>query len=300
MPQILCTFPGRTGDLLWALPSVRAISETYGQPVDLVVSQKYGPGLKPLLQDQPYLRDVVVDTAWQVQETAPITPRAPQVDAGTYDRVFHLGYETWPTPDLPTDIYDRATRQSDRRLGPLDLARPWITPPAYAKDLDATDLAVGFTDEHFELKYGLYTLLFRRLMDAHPIINLSGAEMSPRWRQEAESYAPDLRTAAAWLSRSRCFVGCCSALHVLAVALGVPAVVVEPNPHRHQAVFWPLGTTGPQVYLVLGGDGGWTWDARHTAETIAAVWQRQEQQTAQTGQTAIPAAVTTADGGGAR
>ena len=51
---------------------------------------------------------------------------------------------------------------------------------------------------------------------------------------------------------------------------------MEPNPQRHNDVFWPLGKTGPQVTQVLGGDGQWTFDARHVAEAIEAVWMRQD------------------------
>lgn len=286
MPQILCTFPGRTGDLLWALPTIRAISETYGQPVDLAVSQKYGSGLKPLLLDQPYLGEVHVLAAWGLQETAPISPRIPpSLDADyredDYDRVFHLGYDGWPTPTLPEDIYMRAVTRYTRGLNPLDLSRPWITPPSYASGLPTQDLAIGFTDEHFELKYGIYWLLRNRWSfsdpPAHALVNVSA---SPRWNSAIEGGPPpmDWETAAAWISRSRCFVGCCSALHVLAVALGVPAVIVEPAAARLQEVFWPLGFDGDRVQVVRGGDGLPTVDARHTAETIETVWARQRVQ----------------------
>ena len=69
---------------------------------------------------------------------------------------------------------------------------------------------------------------------------------------------------------------------VLAVALGVPAVIVEPNPMRHNPIFWPLGMDGPQVTCVKGGDGKPTHDARHTADVLreklkatkATVWRR--------------------------
>src|SRR5262245_63210788 len=71
---IACTMPGRHGDILWALPTVRALAEQAGAPIDLVISEKYG-SLKDLIRRQPYIADVVVLADWQVQETAPMTPR---------------------------------------------------------------------------------------------------------------------------------------------------------------------------------------------------------------------------------
>lgn len=283
--QILTTFPGRHGDLLWALPTVRAIADTYGELVDLVVSAKYG-SLAPLIERQPYIGEVHVLQAWGLEESAPIGPRVPPaLDADyredAYARVYHLGYEGWPTPNLPMDIWRRAARQEEREieLQPIDLTRPWITPPSSARYLSPSDLAVGFSDEHFELKYGIYFLLYKRYglqpgASYRTVMNISGAAASPRWQQEAEAFGPDWEGAAAWISNARCFLGCCSALHVLAVALDVPAVVVEPNPHRLAEVFWPLGFDGPRVQVVRGGDGLPTWDARHTAEAIEAVWAR--------------------------
>ncbi len=270
--SILCTCPGRHGDVIWSLATVRAISETYGEPVDLLLSEKYG-SLVGLIQRQAYIRDCSVDAAWAIEESAPITPRVPDLAAvrGWYERQFDLGYESWPTPDLARDIYHRANRDSlgrDRHLAPLDLSRPWITAP-YA--MPATDLSVGFTDEHFELKYGLYWLLLTAF-NFSPTRSRSDVVFvgnSPRWTLEAERGATDWETAASWIRSSQVFVGCCSALHVLTVALGVPVICVEPNKDRHQDIFYPVGKSGA-VQLLLGNDGQPTVDSRHLIDAIEA------------------------------
>jgi hypothetical protein len=67
------------------------------------------------------------------------------------------------------------------------------------------------------------------------------------------------------------FLGCNSGLHVLACAIGKPVIMMEPSPARHNPIFFPLGTTGPQVTLVLGNDGQPTWDARAVADTLHRV-----------------------------
>lgn len=270
--SILTTFPGRFGDLIWALPTVRAIAEGTGEQVDLAISKKYG-SLKPLLEGQNYLRAVHVVADWEVVESAPMTPReAPLYHANLqwYDPVIHLGYKGWPSRPLPFEVYESVYADRVVPLAPLSLDRPWIT-PAY-RIAESAGVLVGFTDEHFELKYGLYWLLYHHLIHqkdtsgwTHPIVNLS---TSPRWTNEGGCSGYDWLAAAAWLASGEVFLGCCSALHVLAVAVGCPAVVMEPAEARLHPIFWPLGQNGPQVTLVKGTDGKATFDARHVIDVV--------------------------------
>lgn len=269
---VLCTFPGKHGDLLWALPTVRAISELYAVPIDLQIGWRVG-SLAELIQRQPYIGHVDVDAQWVTQDTAPPSPYRPPMTPPGYDRVFHLGYDAWPSPDLPHDIYRRFLEQlgdsySIDVLDPpiLDLITPWIKSP-YA--LPQTDVCLGFTDEYFELKYGLYMLLHQQLKH---YVNLS---TSPRWKDEGGQSGYTWLSAAAWLGTTKVFLGCCSALHVLACAMGVPVVIMEPSEPRWNEIFYPYGKVGPQVWLVNGGDGRPTWDARHVLGSIEATLEQQ-------------------------
>lgn len=271
-PRVLCTFPGKFGDLLWSLPTVRAVSEALGAPVDLVIAGAFG-GIVPLLAGQGYLGRVWADPSWVTQDTAPISPRvAPDAVGvfGTYDHVLHLGYDGWPALGLPHEVHRILGDQWPwpAPIPAIDLARPWITPPTWAAQLPTQDVALGFTEEHFELKAGITTLIQRR--DPAPaVVNLS---TGPRWFGEyyRGGGGLDWEAAAAYLARSAVFLGDCSALHVLACAIGTPCVLLEPNPHRHHPIFWPFGTTGPRVTQVLGTDGNWTFDARHVWESLQA------------------------------
>lgn len=268
--KILATHPGRHGDCLWAMATVQAIARSYHTRVDLLLSPAYGPeSFSALLAHQPYVGEVRVAEDWALSESAPITPRIPPTVPGGYDEVVHLGYERWPEPDVARATYANAARQLPR-LAPLDLSKPWMGPtvaPVVPRSVPL--ITVGWSDEHFELKYGLYQLL--RTTYVHGggtlatrlLVNVSGG---PRW-VAAQTPPKDWLHAATWIANAHVFVGCCSGLHVLAVALGVPVIVVEPNPHRHHPCFYPLGTRG-QVAVLLGGDGQPTVDSRHLIEAI--------------------------------
>lgn len=257
--RILCTHPGRYGDCLWALPTVRAISYTHSCPVDLCLSQKYGtPDFAKLLQDQLYIGTVYADQDWLIEETAPITPSEPPHRIQGYDQIVHLGYTGWPQRPLAQEVYRLAAAQITLDH-PLDLETPWLAPPLA---VTPTRIVVGFSEEHFELKTGLYWLLRQRFGDRAPqyLINLSNG---PRWGQLFNWGA-----AASWIHKAEVFVGCCSGLHVAAAALGTPVVVVEPNPARHHEIFYPLGKANERVTLVLGLDGQPTVDSRHLIDAI--------------------------------
>lgn len=278
--RILCTFPGKHGDLLWALPTMRAIAEYFGEAVHLLVSPKYA-GIVPLVQRQPYINSAAEWPHWQVQDTAPMTPWSPFEETlhhqalGTgpegFDHVFHLGYRVWPTKPLPFYVQNILAQEYSVDL-PIDLTKPWITAPY---PLPHSDACLGFSDEHFELKYGVRALLRNRFVfPGAGNVRMVDLSTSPRWTKEGGVSGFDWNAAASWLATTKVFVGCCSALHVLACAMGVPVVMMEPIDQRHNDIFYPYGKNGPQVHLVLGGDGRPTFDARHTAEAVEAVWAR--------------------------
>ncbi len=145
-------------------------------------------------------------------------------------------------------------------IAPLDLETPWIT---VAEETVTHAVIEGWTGEWFELKYGLHTLL-RRQFNPYSWLNLSNGE---RWQQEGYTAHWDWVDVARFIKCATVFLGDCSALHVLAVALGTQVVCVEPAQDRLNPIFWPLGMDG-RVKVVKGGDGLPTHDARHCADAL--------------------------------
>jgi hypothetical protein len=244
-----------------------------------MVGSHYG-SICRLVGVQSYISNCFPDPTWVVQDTAPASPRVPAwpaaeiADFGGYDLILHLGYRGWPLPDVCRHTLETANKELEPygvfpplKEAELCLNEPWIAGKT-ALDRDASTIVYGFTDEYFELKFGLVTLLGRNFL-LQPVGN------SPRWNATGQ-HSLDWAESLMFLQSAGVFLGDCSALHVLAVACGIPVVLMEPQPMRHNAVFYPLGDSGPQVWLVRGLDGKPTWDARHVKDAIVHALTRNQ------------------------
>lgn len=294
--KILVTCPGRHGDILWSLPSLRALHEATGATIDLGVSPKYS-GVCELAKDQPYLADAFAIAGWEVEETAPMTPTEPPPSAipDGYDRVIHLGYRGWPTHPLPNEHYWRMVEQLPPELdcGPhFDLSRPWLANWPWLLSGLGPGIGVVFTDEWLELKAGILVALAKRFKRwdprgtlAHPTFFLLVPWEGSRWFAEmggsGDVLPPnvavcpcDLKNVAHMLAACTVVLADNSAGHVIARGLGKPVVMVEPASARHHEIFYPYGTTGNGVELVRGIDGQPTFDARHIGDVLAAALER--------------------------
>lgn len=304
---LVITFPGKYGDLLWALPTIRALMRRREETATLLLPEKFGD-IADLLMLQPYIDSVITYSGWRMQDTAPISPRIPpqaileQFKAAEF---LHLGYRDWPLPNVL--LHTLETLNGNKSFldavgvdpileSELDLDTPWITVDGDEADLEGmayteTPWIAGFTDEYFELKFGLWSLLTKHrpwvgnstlaLEDCRPEFFWEQEERSPlsisqgaRWKSEGFHGGCNWLDGAYWLSKTEAFLGDCSAWHVLAAAMGVPVVLMEPQEMRHNPVFYPLPER--QVFLVKGNDGKPTFDARHVAEalTSAIQWSR--------------------------
>lgn len=290
--KTLCTFPGRYGDLIWALPTMRAISRRIGAPVDLQIAGEFA-SIRPLVQQQPYSGAVITSGDWTLTPpeawkppTVPywLRPTGAGYTSGEYDLVLHLGYRRWPELGLPFETMQTLVEHAGwpDALGPmgfdqLHLEEPWITVPAAP---GSPDLVIAFSECHFELKLGLTILLLAQLARTDP--DLTYRILTPKGSGWKTATWPEWRSIeeADWLGYARRLQGarvalCCnSGAHVLAVAMGVPVILYEPMESRHNEIFLPLGWQGPQVTVPFGNDGHPTLDYRHVADTIRAVLAR--------------------------
>jgi len=277
MTRILVTMPGKYGDILWAMPTARAIAETFDCAVDFMVSGAYG-GIAPLIHAQDYIEQAIVNEAWKVQETAPITPWAAPLrgeDIGAYDHIFDLGYRGWPTEaTLAEEVYKNGMGVARRMLVPLDLNRPWIE----ADPITHIDpfVFVGWSDQWIELKMGVTLAVLNVIPDRYNLNVIHPVDSRHKeWKLFHDDgnglyfYRADWLQAVRYMETAECYLGCLSAQWVLANAMGKKTVVMEPDPQRaRNPLFW---LPRERNHMVIGGDALPTHDARHTGDLLREV-----------------------------
>lgn len=270
---ITAAHPGRHGDLLWALPTLRALVEQENTlaRADLLVPPDI-EGLAPLLTQQPYIHAVHVRGDWRVEDSAPRRPRLPPTAPSD---VVALGYRDWPMDPLPYEVAHSCGIFA--AAGAPDFLRPWIQPPARAPLGPYPRMTVQWTDRYCELKLGILSEI-RRCM---PGVHLDWYAAPGSRMEQAGAGGVDWWELAAVLGRTEVLLTDCSAAHVLAAAIGVPHIlVVEPEADRHHEIFWPGSCTkltpwqprdtrlGRAIRPVLGGDGRPTFDSRAAIEAL--------------------------------
>lgn len=277
MSRILATFPGKHGDLLWAGPALRALAAFYQEPIDLMLSEKYS-SLEPLLSLQPYLDEVLINHDWAVREEAPLEPREAPLDGyeGEWERLFHLGYRGWPRQSLPLETWDCARVLLEHHHGlytgkGISLADPWISLPVLPEE-EPSSVLVGFSDEWLELKMGLLGCAAARFPEMKFRLVSGPGSRQREWLGAFPSnvvpYECGWAYAARLMARSSLFFGCCSAMWVLANAMGKRTCIVEPSEMRHNEVFW---SASPRNRLLRGASQGDKFDARRVISLLEEV-----------------------------
>ncbi len=168
----------------------------------------------------------------------------------------------WPLSKTLAEGYWLTAAEQVPGLKPLDLERPWIKPVDMGER--GSDVVVGFTDNWFELVFGLFELVSGAFDEEDASFTVL-CQAGSRWNTEARWFARDWLRTADVLSKSKVFFGCCSALWVLANALGKRTVIAEPMEGRWDKVFW---LEHARNVMVMGGDGKPTWDARACVQTL--------------------------------
>lgn len=267
---MILTHPGKIGDLLWALPTVRGFAARHGA-VTLALPEALAAAVGPLLQYAPYLQGGVIavpEADWPVQDTAPRSPVSPTEgwirERG--DLVINLGLAAWPRLPLPYEYADQARSLGVLQPYTVDFTQPWLTVPPEDRYAASSPLVVAWTDRWFELKLGILADLQRPV----ELFVQPGSRMAQVELPHVSLYHCTLHHAAQVLADPsvRALLTDNSAFMVLGAALGVPTVVVEPEEARQAAVFNPSGFT---CQLLLGGDQRPTFDSRHVRETVATL-----------------------------
>lgn len=93
---IACAHPGKMGDTLWALPSVRALCEKHDAVCDFYTSDYCLP-LKDLVEYQPYIRQMIVPAGYTITSMdCGCQPAEMPIDPRGYAAVYQMGFHGVP------------------------------------------------------------------------------------------------------------------------------------------------------------------------------------------------------------
>lgn len=230
--KILCTFPGKNGDILWSLATVKQISKNYNVKVDFSTMPQYHT-LLPLLNSQSYIEKATVNEAWLCTGSPhgdqPWNPQNAEELAWGYDQVFHLGYRYHP------GIHG----VNGRQMALIDF-------PAYLNNIEFSHPVLPFIDveENWKPKTSLPMIAYSFNMEYKPEKDkfLHDLERKCVTTLFVDVASMPWAVAASVIKNSDGFVGCCSANHVLAYGVGQKNIFIyEPHPHRH--AFGQFGET---------------------------------------------------------
>lgn len=256
MSRYLTSFSGKAGDILWSLPTVRAVSQLTGGPVDFCCMPQY-KSLLPLLEYQPYIGRAFVVEDWKCTGSPHGDQpwKAPSHVESGYEKVWHLGYRK--PPDLP--LIDFTAVQAGVELKPPVL--PFLeAPECTSTPAGEKYVACGFNPGYKHLKER-----FRAAFD--PGIKVVDTETVP-WLE-----------AASLIKHAVCFVGCRSSNAVLAHGVNQQALIYEPDLARSgygrpwwrrvvRKIVYPLAPEGTIFRCPYGRETIWPYNK--APEEIAA------------------------------
>lgn len=233
MSKILTTFSGKYGDILWSLPTVKAIAAMHGTKVDFACMPQYDNNrFLELIGMQPYVDKAFPMEDWKLMHSnygdQPWNP--PQhtkcvcapgggypCKNGDYETCYHLGYRSHPGivfgKATNTALIDFIAEQQGIRLkDPL----PFLDVPSATGAM----IAYAFNDQYDDLKKR-FLLKLTEVFDGQIFGLVNTNEFS--WVE-----------AASIIKGAAAFVGCRSANWVIANGVRQQIICYEPHPARNQ------------------------------------------------------------------
>lgn len=224
--MIAATHPGKHGDAIYALPTLKALAERFQTTVDFYTSDYCEP-LRTLFEYQPFVGHFYVAPNYVVERMdMGVQPSYVPVDNRCYDKVYQLGYRGIPDRPLP----DYIAHSVGLIAGPVSYAVPDHLD--YWDQFNLTDYIVlaprGETS---------YKELFRQLIDRSPVpVVLVGGDTDekPFWQHDnVESMTgSDYLDTAYVISKARAFIGLSSSQLCLANGFPIPRIC------PHDGIHW--------------------------------------------------------------
>lgn len=208
--KIACTHPGKMGDTLWSIPTIKKLCELLDCKADFYTSSYCAP-LRRLFEAQPYIDKFIVPENYVIERMdIGVQPYRMPVDISLYEKVYHLGFRGVPDKAIPEFIAHSAGLGE---IGPMEL-KCW---DIYTLPVKYYVLAPrGETT---------YKKLFKEFAEIspHPVVVIGGK--GDYIGAGIDKTGLDFLETASWIKQSSGFVGLMSSQLVMAHAFPVTKVV---------------------------------------------------------------------------
>lgn len=222
---IAVSHPGKIGDVLYALPTVRFLCELHQAKADFYTSSYCAP-LTSLLEYQPFIRSVVIPSAYVSEHMElGVQPWQMPIAADDYAAVYQLGFRAWPEKSLIDHIAESVG-------APTGLPISYSFPDTPTMATPYIVMAPGPADQ-----YRQFYLEVARLSQIPAVV--VGAEGEYLGKGIDRTGLGMLETLP-WLAGARGFVGGMSSQLVLANAFPMPKVIPIPIAEARQGSRWDM------------------------------------------------------------
>lgn len=240
--MICCSHPGKMGDSIYSLPTVKALCVKHGCKADFYTSAYCEP-MRRLVEYQPYINKMVVPPSYVIEGAGMgVQPWKMPVDESKYEAVYHLGFRSNPDKSLPDFIAESARVQR----GPIEYAFPeWNQEMVFPYVILAPRGDRGFPQ------------LFPQFIEICPlqVVQIGGrGDFVGDKNKSIDRTGLDMLETLTWLSQANAFVGVFSAMLVLANGFKMTKVVPTDNIRwdlnhavRSQANFYPVNPSAKDI-----------------------------------------------------
>lgn len=222
--RIACTHPGKMGDTLYALPTIRQIAKDTGSKIDFYTSEYCAP-LRRLFEYQLSIGRFYISPGYIIERMdMGVQPYIMPVHPG-YDVVYHLGFRRVPNQAIHQFIY-KETFGYDYPLA-IEYDYPPIDPP-----LSIPYVCIA---PRGETSYKSFFIdLAHKLMSNGVAVAWIGSKEDKIDPVGWDATGKDMLDTLSILAHSKGFVGLMSSQLVLANGFDIPRIAV------HDGIHWDM------------------------------------------------------------
>ncbi len=239
------THPGKVGDLLYGLPTIRQICHAKGEQADFYTSDYCYPIVRRLMERQSYINNCFLSPTYRIERMdMGVQPWRVPVDLSLYETTYHLGFKHVPNTELPAFIASEVGLQWDGVI-------------YYEYDdvptLDEPYLVLAPRGQSSFLP------LFNSVIANSPIKVVVIGSYTDYMGYGINKCGLDLVETLPWIAKSKGFLGLMSSQLVLANGFDIPKVSPHDGIHwdmnhviHSPTNFYPINPTYRQVLEIFG------------------------------------------------